>query len=811
MSNPYIKRKLHEHLGHLPPAGGRPPAADEARQPRQGSDAKPSALLAATLLLSAAVLLVQPVASTAACTGVNGTENFETYAPFFQPPDTCLYVYVDSEPGYVVSTPVPSNGGTRSFFPNGDLEQLDLKGGDICSTANPSGAYSASFTFYTGPAPAGTNYKGVGLGFMAGSSGALVWKTDMIPGVFFRSGGVNGYTAFPGAPAILIDTWYNGSVTIACDNTSTPTFDGTVTATIDTNLDGNTDYGRTVTASSTWGTGIPGNFAYTTFPIAGGSPGGVTDGYFDNLAISGYGSPTVPAGTSVTVVNLAGGDVDASGDIIIARTNDAPPSNTGNIRTYDAGTLTSLATPFDSECGRTHGVNALRSNSGERYVVFLSCINNAPNVDFVSIRNAALGAPDTPSVCSGTGFCIQDVPDTELAGDSDQHYEFLSMEEFPMDYSRTTGGLLNDLAIYMAFAVSTTAGEIGIVTYVMNNNGDDKSQITLQNIAGAANPVDQICTVRDSTGDSYLYGSDSASQVKGYKVVFDQENTITGGQAPTLSVDMDLVFQGTAATSGPRGIGCGEGKLAILNTDKITLWNRTSDGVHTGPYVTIGNCGTPSITCIPKTFGATPVEGVTMSGDGRWVAYVESGFVHFISTTNRAAQNGIPALKQGEEVAQAALPTGNFKGVQLKGNGGSAWVFTDVRIQLYSLLFQYTTGTDAACNPGDIGCGPVCDDCVVEPPEDNDSDNDGIPDDEELITDSPYFWLFFWMVLIIVATALLSWASRAGFGGMVYGMEVLVIYVMGIIFAGPDKISPWPVVVVFAIALIALLVGWARR
>jgi hypothetical protein len=61
-----------------------------------------------------------------------------------------------------------------------------------------------------------------------------------------------------------------------------------------------------------------------------------------------------------------------------------------------------------------------------------------------------------------------------------------------------------------------------------------------------------------------------------------------------------------------------------------------------------------------------------------------------------------------------------------------------------------------------------------------------------------------------VGIALLSWGTRAGFGGLVYGVAMLVVYIIGMLF-NPEAISPWPVVVVVAFAIGMGIKAWVQR
>lgn len=373
---------------------------------------------------------------------------------------------------------------------------------------------------------------------------------------------------------------------------------------------------------------------------------------------------------TVAVTDLVAMDVDHTGNTVIARTGDG--ASTDSARTYEGATLAPLGSD-DTRCSRTEGVAAL-----SEHVAYFQCDeNDSSNVIFLSIKSRIMGTPDTPELCSGAGFCIENIGAAELAGAQDDQYGLASVNEYRFDYTvnQDFGGLIiPEGSVWMAFGVTQYGGRAGILTYTMNNNADDHSDLDTISVGGASTIPQQICVVQDaSDGQSWFYASASDANVKAARIDFTQtgSGTVTGA----LDVTLTETFSGTASTANPYGIACGEGRFAILNANKVTLWQRGASS----PYFT--QTGLTSV----------PYEGIHMSADGEWLAYISNGQFHVI------------AMDNGTEYATGTLPTGTFKDVRLQGHGSTIWIATNTQIAVYAELYQLTTGQDEAYLPPGAG------------------------------------------------------------------------------------------------------------
>lgn len=370
------------------------------------------------------------------------------------------------------------------------------------------------------------------------------------------------------------------------------------------------------------------------------------------------GTPTAPT-TSVSVTGLVGFDVDPTGNTIIARVNSGT-----HVATYSGASLTSTGS-VQTNCNRIEGVAAI-----DTHTTFLHCDASDPgNVDEVWIRSATLGTPNQPQICVDGNFCDTTIPDDKLSNCQDCTLQWATMEDFPIDWSNNGrgGGLFNAAPneAFLAFAYGTTTGNIGVVTLTQRNNAIDKSAHAESSIGGGQAP-DMICSVRDqkgpNAGKAFLYGSSSQSNVRGFRVDFTtSDNSGVFVSSSETGVTLVSHFPGTASTASPRAIACGEGKFAILNNAKLTIWNRglTSNVQH---LQLTGFTTTP------------PLYGLTMSADGEHVAYVDNGIIKMINTTT------------GNQTFTAPLSSGTLRGLQLHGHSCALWTATSTTISRYDLV-----------------------------------------------------------------------------------------------------------------------------
>lgn len=386
--------------------------------------------------------------------------------------------------------------------------------------------------------------------------------------------------------------------------------------------------------------------------------------YVDDIEISG-GTADIASSQSISVSNLVGFDVDPSGTTAIARLDAG-----NNVSSYSAGTLASSPTVIETNCNRFHGVAALRD-----YVSLLHCVaGDAGDVDQLQIRTSSLATPSFDA-CTGGSFCTANLNDEDLAGPQDDQLEITGMDAYPFDYSVASDA---GNAVYAAWGFSTLDGRAGVMTYVWRNNFPDNTNVALVTVDPSGGVTDQVCTTIDNDGTSYLYTASDNSNVRGYRVDFDQQSGSVIN-APTLDVSLAQVFPGTASTSGPIGVACGEGRFAALTPTTVSVWDRGSNS----PVF-------PAITGLAGTSSG----GVALSDDGEWLAYLDTDGVHVLVADN------------GTEVALLTPPAGTFRGLELHGAGSYAWVATSDNIARYD-IYQSTTGQDTAYDPTPVPPPPT--------------------------------------------------------------------------------------------------------
>lgn len=402
----------------------------------------------------------------------------------------------------------------------------------------------------------------------------------------------------------------------------------------------------------------------------------------DDVSVTAAAISAASASTAtVAVTALVGFDVDPSGATAIARTDGG-----ATVRTYAAGSLTgSQSDP--TNCNRVQGVAAY-----ETHVSYFQCdAGDSSNVVSLSVRSSSLGSPDTPDICTGSGFCIENIDDEELSGSQDAQIDLVTLQEFPFDYgvgcatqdeddcnraARDEFGPYDQ--VNMAWGVTSTDGRAGVLTYTMNDNLDDTSRLDTILVDPSASVPDQICIAYDLEQEkSFMYAASDASNVKGVRVDFQR---VTGSALDPGYLDVDLVptFSGSASTAAPAGIGCGNDVFAILNTNKLTLWRH----------------GESTPFCTKTGLTSVQTRGVVVSANGLYTAYTSGGSWN--------ALNNEDCVVTGS----GTLPTGTFKEIKMQGNGSTLWVATSTTIAVYANFFQVTSGEDTVYTPPGVTFNP---------------------------------------------------------------------------------------------------------
>lgn len=385
------------------------------------------------------------------------------------------------------------------------------------------------------------------------------------------------------------------------------------------------------------------------------------------------------ADETAVFTGIVGFDVDVSGSWGIIRTDGG-----ATVQTFPATTLVGGANTIDSNCARVDGVAALPD-----HVTFLKCEDGDPStVESFNIRAGNLGSPDKGDGCAG--FCVDEIQVAgiggELAGDQQDNREIGDVAGYPFDYSEVrepAGGSVRH--VHMAWAFSTTEGEIGVVTYThIANPVQDNSAIEFRAIGNQA--VTQLASCHSKTdGDDYLYGAAASGAIKGYRVVFQETKS---SNRAVLEVALENLALDSGMTSNGNGVSCGGDRLIISRTvgafEQVRAFERDASGVHQEIWTHDGL--------------AVPDRGVFMSGDGAFAGYINGSQVVFVDAATGDVLDDV-----------RAKPVGTFLDGRMTLTGSAAWIATDSRVGYYNI--QAATGAEAP-DPGDYydafpGDGPT--------------------------------------------------------------------------------------------------------
>lgn len=793
MSTPQFKQ---QHLTTISDqrrqALGRAAPGPTAGQP--GPSRHAAALAALVVLVAGGLFTVDMVGATADCTGVNGTEDFETYTANVVMPPNCLLTQNNAN-GFVVVSPVPP-GSTRAWSNNnqGALASAAglVHGGDPCSVGTAGAPITYSFDFYlTAFSGSAGDYTGVfsgvgtidnsiaGLGVGTGGQVYAVLKEDR-PTVASNS----GTTAIAGAIA-SINTWYSGFYTI--DDTATgSTCDMTLTAGI--NIGGTLYQVSTTTAGD--GNSVGGLIRMFTFQSGPATEANVGVAYIDNIQISGY--PFTPTNSQVAVTALTGYSMDSTGRQILVRTNSG-----ALIESYAVGTLIQSGTFATPNCSRFDGVLSVEVED-EIYNVFVDCDGSGDSNAF-KIRNAALGTPDYGDGQFGDD-CSQTQDDNVQDLDTPIPNEFSEIGQllqFPLNFNRCDNGPTGFDYAATALTFSEINGRLGVlgVLYEVGQDDFDKADVLLD--TDPTPQINQFCSwhnfhedagentigsigsnENDPSDANYVAGVADTGPTGVYQVGGHIDSTGNPVQAFTIDVSMKQRFLNNGQFGSGKGIACAGDTIAILKSSALYVL----DGVLNG---------TPTIrTGYPIPITSTLNRGIAITGSERFISYIDSGTIHTIWANNGTATS-VPYT----------MPTGAFHGMVYDNSGEHLAVFTSTFITIYQTS-EITCELSNSC-AAESGVGSDDNPTGGSSTTSTGGAGGGGNFADELLG-NPYFWVLLWILIINVVIAALSWGTRAGFPGLVYGIATLIVYIFGVLLTKEqsEPISPWPIV-----AIIAVIIG----
>ncbi len=655
-------------------------------------------------VLSLVILLqgiVPEVKATAVCEnpGVpNGTEDFEDYQLFSKPGspgvgqagNTCMYSYLSTNAGYIVSSPVYE--GEQAFY-NEASGSAYFNISNFCST---TGSTISGYAYLTGLPPA-NEY--IVIGHDSHNSANYAINSAGTPGVLLRSSTGNAFQfyAMPGATGAwtINNFWHFSFSYFETSNAASTCEPGSFLAFFN-----HTQYGISqavgglpfsgCACGSTWDTFSAGRTQY----MSNGADLGVTM-YLDNLTFSGY-VPVVTPSSTVSVTGLTGFDIDKYGDYVIARTNSGD-----FVRVYDGNNLGASFINEDTNCLMNHGVAALKTKDFTADPMFAYFLCGGTTPDDIKFNTA----DGSVHLRGNTGAHDTDIPSGDLIFD----VSGFDAEQFYYDIVFPYGGLIEQCAtvqIFESFSEDitkcvygfdwTTGGANGAfyglptaITYHQDTDpmdsaslqwGQDYEQDTETYTTAA---VDGICA--NGWGTTYIV--EDSSSTRGYLLTYTNDLQDGGigdaGQTPTHTGSIALSYGTPASGNLGRDIDCsfllgtgsGNTKLLIATTTKVLLINTTSTNE------------------IEWQIPTTTAVKVALSGDGKWASYTDATTTYIYDTMIETVE-GTPKL-----LGTIANPAGTMIDTEIDHLGQELFIATSTSINRYN-LFSITTINETAPGEG---------------------------------------------------------------------------------------------------------------
>lgn len=781
MTIPHIKRSLNRRIREKlskPPDDrpARPPASMPPPAGPRGS--------AATLALAVLVGLLTFNPVDAQTGYYTATEDFEDATAFSSVPNTIYYTHTNF--GIIAPTPsgFPEEGDQSVLLSRtGSGESTHMFNSNFCGqgvdAANNGGFMEA--WIYIDQIPSSAS----GLGFteiMTISGNNLVGSTTFRSAGFEidETGTVSIRTRFntnaPSSSTSILpfmtataDTWYNFIITCGL----TATFYESTTNTV----------GQLPFSVN------GGNINKLTLG-SGTSPGDTVISFsYDNLAFPTNIQNFPPITTTQTnVVGLNGYGMDAQGNILITR-----ESNGAVVRTYNANDLTSpIATTTTPNCARPDAVVATVYD-GEIWTTHGDC-DGTGDIDALRIRNEALGVPTFPNDCEG-----EPTEDVENNADIDvpnNLQQVGTLGDLTFDFRECINPTGPGRGAFASWTFSSSFdGWIAAfgVGYGQDSAGFDEETSheehatpPLDQSTAGSKVVDDFCSWVGSDGKDYVGGVSSNGAAGVYEITREID---LNDAAPVNWGEIDFTFiqrfRNSGTYGGSTGIACAQDKVAIATPGNIRVLENIT-GIPT------------SAPGWPLTVSGLTNRPLAMTGSGEYLAVATSSGVIIYDINGTRTSPLIP------------LPTGTFRGMEFSFSGDKLALFGSTQI-VVALSSSATCSLDDNCEElggvGDDEPGPV-------DPNQTPTGTGG-PDFGANIEDNVYFWVIMWVLIGTILTAGLSVASRGGFGGQVYLMVALGIYIIAILLnnfdGGNTTVSPWPVAAIVATSIGFGITTWVRR
>jgi hypothetical protein len=404
-------------------------------------------------------------------------------------------------------------------------------------------------------------------------------------------------------------------------------------------------------------------------------------------------TPTAVAPTpnaSATVTGLVGFDVDPTGGTAIARTS------TGAIVSVFSGqSLGAPVTSVETGCNRDSGVTAFTL-----HVAYVTCDPATHNANVLRIRTNMLAHVTTeplnqcdsqhPIFPGSDDYTLN--PDPEAYANEVRTFQLLSID---FTQAQNTGhGGINQCRLQAAFGASFETGKVGVLTAdatkcleddcISNHDAPRRIASAWSQYDPAGNPISHMCAVLPiavpgQSSPAAVMAADDSGTTKIYMWNRD-----------TFSPQVNLAESAAGIFSQGRGIGCGKGDKALIETaTAIVAFNITSQQQAWPPI---------PLSTLP------PLRGAAESYDGKWGAAVTSGSL----CPSSAAHGCVLMLNMttGGIACTAPLPAGDFREVRLTEKAQNLFDATSSEIDRWD-MHACTTGQSQGEGSFDDGCGPT--------------------------------------------------------------------------------------------------------
>lgn len=493
---------------------------------------------------------------------------------------------------------------------------------------------------------------------------------------------------------------------------------------------------------------------------------------------------------TIPVDILIQADWDVTGTVIIAR------EEAGElVRTFNGGTGVETGSVATPDCGilTMGGVSAIQSENGNDFFTSYGSCNSSGESHKLWVAGASVdAAPPFPDGCTPE-FCKEENEEFGVATNPGAQFNIPSnlrdlgtISFFPYSFE---GSELDQTFEngYATWTFSTANGEVGAISVAYNDFAGDNGHREFLMVS-PGNPLNKFCSWATLQGDTvrdYIGASQFDSPTVFAAVTANRVNVVQGSNNVQLQVDISGLFTNSAPYGFAHSMSCAGNRAIIMTDNEVYLINVTNAA---------GTQSDGSVQWSKTIANPQANDIVAISKDAKFVAWL-----------NGTSQIEFAYASNGTVTGSIGKVSGQWVGMEFNGDGSRLRHETQDFIAIDTV--SHLTCQDA-CGINFTESGQVRN---LPPPSGGGQDTGGESEGITELLGNPYFWVLFWILLINVIIAALSWGTRAGFGGMVYGIATLIVYIFGILLNGPDEVSPWPIVAVLVFVIGLSISRWWNR